>query len=81
MENKCSKAYFEFYKGPKKRTLIFELYYEGNFLTMPQDIQNVILEYNHKLYLKDDAVESNSQTRHDYISSVPKKNLIIKIFF
>ena len=72
MEVKYSKAYFKFCKGPRKRTLIFELNYEGKILIMPQDIQNTILDYYHNLYSKDEMLEINTQARRIFFFSVLK---------
>ena len=72
MGDKCSKAYFDFYKGYRKRMLISKLHQDGNILKKPKDIQNAISNYYHKLYSKDEIVEANIQARCECFSNISK---------
>ena len=72
MGDKCSKAYFDFQRGPTKRSLISKLHHDGKPLNTPHEIQGAISEYYYNLYSKDEMVDANIQTRRECFTSVPK---------
>ena len=69
--DKCSKSYFDFQKGPRKRSLISKLYHDGTLNTL-HEIQSAIFEYYYNLYSKDKMVDANTQARRECFASAPK---------
>ena len=72
MRDKCSKAYFDFQRGPRKRSLISELHHDRKLLNSPTKIQTAISKYYYTLYSKDEMVDANIQARQECFSSKPK---------
>ena len=72
VEDMCSKAYFDFQRGLRKRSLISELHYDRKLLNSFTKIQSPISDYYYIFYSKDEKVDANIQARQECFSSIPK---------